>query len=210
MTRARSPTASPPRWTPPCGSPCWTLAAAAEITRELAPGSVELRLRGDGPEFVVTPPPAAAGPAEHEATEAPPADEALTAEANLARINLRLLVKGIRRWRAIGPLPGDGSVDVRMELPAGSRVTGQIGMGTFRCTGPLGDLKLRSGAGDIHVEEAAAVSLATGAGDIDLRHAAVDAQLTSGTGAVRAGRSDGAAAIRAPTTTSGSMRPPAS
>jgi hypothetical protein len=65
-------------------------AAAAEITRELAPGSVELRLRGDGPEFVVTPPPAAAGPAEHEATEAPPADEALTAEANLARINLRL------------------------------------------------------------------------------------------------------------------------
>ena len=35
------------------------LAAAAEqITCELAPGSVELRLRGRDPEFVVTPPPA--------------------------------------------------------------------------------------------------------------------------------------------------------
>ena len=33
-------------------------AAAAEITSELAPGSVELRLRGSEPEFVVTVPPA--------------------------------------------------------------------------------------------------------------------------------------------------------
>lgn len=33
------------------------VAAAEEITRELAPGSVELRLRGRDPEFVVTPPP---------------------------------------------------------------------------------------------------------------------------------------------------------
>src|SRR5918992_3369799 len=33
-------------------------AAADEITRELAPGSVELRLRGGEPGFVVTPAPA--------------------------------------------------------------------------------------------------------------------------------------------------------
>ncbi len=33
-------------------------AAAAEITRELAPGSVDLRLRRGDPEFVVTAPPA--------------------------------------------------------------------------------------------------------------------------------------------------------
>lgn len=32
-------------------------AAAGEITRELAPGSVDVRLRGRDPEFVVTPPP---------------------------------------------------------------------------------------------------------------------------------------------------------
>ena len=35
-------------------------AAAEEITRELAPGSVELRLRGRDPEFVVTAAPEAA------------------------------------------------------------------------------------------------------------------------------------------------------
>jgi hypothetical protein len=33
-------------------------AAASEITRDLAPGSVDVRLRGRDPEFVVTPPPA--------------------------------------------------------------------------------------------------------------------------------------------------------
>lgn len=32
-------------------------AAADEITRELAPGTVEIRLRGRDPDFVVTPPP---------------------------------------------------------------------------------------------------------------------------------------------------------
>jgi hypothetical protein len=59
-------------------------AAADEITRELAPGTVELRLRGDQPAFVVTPPPAA--------DEGMPATEPLEAEAeaDTARITLRL------------------------------------------------------------------------------------------------------------------------
>ena len=60
-------------------------AAAAEITRELAPGSVDVRLRGRDPEFVVSLPPAEA-PQEHEpAPPQPPADDAA-----MTRINLRL------------------------------------------------------------------------------------------------------------------------
>src|SRR5215510_12586108 len=45
-------------------------AAADEITRELAPGSVEVRLRGRDPDFVVTPPPAADASFEDEARTA--------------------------------------------------------------------------------------------------------------------------------------------
>ncbi|MFV2171524.1 hypothetical protein ACFHW2_01510 [Actinomadura sp. LOL_016] len=46
--------------------------AADEITRDLAPGSVEVRLRGRDPDFVVTPPPAAEpAPAEPAPAEAP-------------------------------------------------------------------------------------------------------------------------------------------
>src|SRR3954451_18013944 len=46
-------------------------AAADEITRELAPGSVELRLRAGEPGFAVTPPPADEPPGP--ASDAPPA-----------------------------------------------------------------------------------------------------------------------------------------
>ena len=43
-------------------------AAADEITRDLAPGSVEVRLRGGEPGFVVTPPPAEPEDAEFESS----------------------------------------------------------------------------------------------------------------------------------------------
>jgi hypothetical protein len=68
-------------------------AAAEEITVELAPGSVELRLRGREPEFVVTPPPADPTADEPDADDGtptawpPPADGE---EGSVARINLRL------------------------------------------------------------------------------------------------------------------------
>ena len=76
--------------------------AAEEITCELAPGSVELRLRGRDPEFVVNPPPVSASDANlteggpDQATTnwpvggmaPPPSPEA--DEGGMARINLRM------------------------------------------------------------------------------------------------------------------------
>jgi hypothetical protein len=66
-------------------------AAAEEITVDLAPGSVELRLRGREPEFVVTPPPTDHGPDD------PGADDAAAArwtgndpDGAVARINVRM------------------------------------------------------------------------------------------------------------------------
>ncbi|GHF21656.1 toxin-antitoxin system HicB family antitoxin [Streptomyces morookaense] len=71
-------------------------AAMDEITRELAPGSVDVRLRGLDPDFVVTPPPADAGPAQAvaaapaEPLAPPPAPPAEGEESGTARVNLRL------------------------------------------------------------------------------------------------------------------------
>ncbi|MFH8366175.1 hypothetical protein [Streptomyces sp. NPDC018031] len=66
-------------------------AAMDEITRELAPGSVDVRLRGLDPDFLVTLPPAQGGaPAAPAApAEAPPAP-AGGDEGGTARVNLRL------------------------------------------------------------------------------------------------------------------------
>ncbi|WP_138442746.1 histidine kinase [Sinomonas susongensis] len=52
--------------------------AASEITRDLAPGSVDVRLRGRDPEFVVSPPPAA------EFADAAPVPALPGSEANAA------------------------------------------------------------------------------------------------------------------------------
>jgi hypothetical protein len=68
-------------------------AATEEITVELAPGSVELRLRGREPEFVVSLPPADHdAEADGEQEGAPPGAwrEEDDGEATLSRINLRL------------------------------------------------------------------------------------------------------------------------
>jgi hypothetical protein len=73
--------------------------AADEITRDLAPGSVEMRLRGREPGFAVTPAPAedTAAPAGHDAAGAmggvaggvAPRDAEVD-EGAMTRINLRL------------------------------------------------------------------------------------------------------------------------
>src|SRR3954454_13440392 len=60
-------------------------AAADEITRELAPGSVELRLRGGEPDFVVTPAPG--DEPDERATEAPAPAPPEGDEGATARIN---------------------------------------------------------------------------------------------------------------------------
>jgi hypothetical protein len=67
-------------------------AAADEITRELAPGTVEVRLRGGDPEFVVTP-----SPEEAAFDDIAPVDRRDTGliatganDGGTARLNLRL------------------------------------------------------------------------------------------------------------------------
>jgi hypothetical protein len=65
--------------------------AAGEITRDLAPGSVDVLLRGGDPAFVVTPPPVPPREDAGNETEAPPIAAPLTGEdGGTARMTLRL------------------------------------------------------------------------------------------------------------------------
>ena len=69
-------------------------AAAEEISAELGPGAVDVRLRGGSAGFVVTPPPAAYPAPADEAPAPGPVDVRLPfaegEEAAMVRINLRL------------------------------------------------------------------------------------------------------------------------
>lgn len=77
--------------------------AAEEITGELAPGSVEVRIRGGEPEFVVTPAPADSD-YRTSAIVQPTVDVDESGESSTARLNLRL----------------PDSLKQRMELAAGA------------------------------------------------------------------------------------------
>ena len=59
--------------------------AAAEITSDLAPGSVVVRLRGREPEFVVALP-----PSDDAVEEPPPSEPIAVDDSEMTRINMRL------------------------------------------------------------------------------------------------------------------------
>jgi hypothetical protein len=65
-------------------------SAVNEITCELAPGSVEIRLRGRNPEFVVIPPPGIDSPARPDPPSLPTVTTTEQDDGAMERINLRL------------------------------------------------------------------------------------------------------------------------
>jgi hypothetical protein len=143
----------------------------------------------------------AAGDRPDTVVEVRPSDGASRADVNAAeqtRVEYtagRLLVKATGRWRSWSPFGYGGSVQVSVELPAGSRVTGASSLGTFRCTGGLGECRIKT-AGEIHVEQAGAARLVTALGDINLDRAVGDAELITASGDVRAETLEGAAVLK--------------
>ncbi|MGW7516687.1 DUF4097 family beta strand repeat-containing protein [Streptomyces sp. NPDC054796] len=95
-----------------------------------------------------------------------------------------------------------GAIEVSIELPAGSEVRATTGMGHLSCEGRLGDVALRTGLGDLQVDEAAGASLRTATGEIRLARSTGDVDVT-GAGRVEIGTVDGAATVK---NTNGSTR----
>lgn len=93
----------------------------------------------------------------------------------------RLVVRGPRQ-SGFAIFGRSGTVDVTVELPAGSAVDATLGAGAVRCTGTLGDTRLKSGAGDLWVENAATLRLNTGLGTVSAEHVAGDADVTTASG----------------------------
>jgi hypothetical protein len=95
----------------------------------------------------------------------------------------RLTVKGPRGRAWLSRTRG--SVDVSVELPAGSHVDGTVGIGAFVCDGRLGDCTLRTGVGDVRVDHAGAINVKTGTGDVQVDVATGHTEVASGSGEVR-------------------------
>lgn len=112
--------------------------------------------------------------------------------------NGRLLVrapKGWRQWTPWGPF-GYESIEVDIDVPTGSSLTGQLGVGAIHATGRIGQGKLRTGVGDLRVDQAGSVELRTGAGDITVDRVDGAAEVTTGSGTVEIASIDGRAVVK--------------
>jgi hypothetical protein len=105
----------------------------------------------------------------------------------------RLLVK-TPKWKWSFRSGGE-SIDVRIELPAGSQVSGETGVGALHSTGRIGGCRFKTGVGDIQLDQAGPLELKAGAGDVTVGEAVGDAEVSTA-GTVGIGSVVGAAVIR--------------
>ena len=107
----------------------------------------------------------------------------------------RLMIKAPKGWRQYTFRGGGESIDVQIDLPAGSHLRGVAAVAALHCTGRLGECHFKTSAGDLRVAETGAVQLKT-AGDITVGHAVGHAEITTASGAVRVERIDGTAVVK--------------
>jgi hypothetical protein len=123
-------------------------------------------------------------------------DVAAAQQTRVDYANGRLLIKAPKGWRQYSFRGGGESVSVQIELPAGSQLRGEAGAAALRCTGRLGECDFKIGVGDIGVAETGRVRLKTGSGDVTVEHAVGHAELTTGSGSIRADSIDGTAVVK--------------
>jgi DUF4097 and DUF4098 domain-containing protein YvlB len=82
-------------------------------------------------------------------------------------------------------LGASGSVEVTVQLPAGSRVEAKAAAAEFRGVGRLGDVTFEGAAGEIKIDEAAEVRLSVAAGDVTVGRLTGSAEVSVSKGDVR-------------------------
>ncbi|TMR96649.1 DUF4097 family beta strand repeat-containing protein [Nonomuraea basaltis] len=110
-------------------------------------------------------------------------------------LSLDKLVESPSNW-ARGLLLGwGGSVDVTVDLPAGSRVDAKTAA-SLRCRGALGEVSFTTSYGDIQVEQARRLRLNSTHGDISVTRSTGHAEVTTTNGDIRIGKIDGTAVVK--------------
>lgn len=116
-----------------------------------------------------------------------PADVDAASQTTVELDGGRLAVRAPRTrglGRIVGPNSRSGSVVVVVELPSGSHLQVTSALGDVRADGRLGDVRVRVGAGHVHLDETGAAELATGIGSITVGRVGGDATIR-GAGDVR-------------------------
>ncbi|MDQ3156028.1 MAG: DUF4097 domain-containing protein [Actinomycetota bacterium] len=108
----------------------------------------------------------------------------------------RLSVVAPKTWKRYSLFGHGGSIQVRIELPTGSRLRGDSGMGDFDTEGRLGDCRLKTSYGNIRLDETAALDAHSSYGDITVDLVGGDAQVSTSSGDLRVREVKGAAQVK--------------
>ncbi|MEU8617511.1 DUF4097 family beta strand repeat-containing protein [Streptomyces sp. NPDC048623] len=119
-------------------------------------------------------------------------DNRAAQQTKVTYANGTLTLKGPRKRSVFGRV---GSVDITIELPAGSQLQAHSSMGDFHCQGPLGESRVRSGLGDILLDETGPAVLRTDHGDVRVDRATGDADI-NGQGRIDLGEIAGALTLK--------------
>jgi hypothetical protein len=118
--------------------------------------------------------------------------------AELTRVEFadgRLLIRAPKQ-RGLGLFGKVGSVDVLIALPSGSHLHGDAAVAAFRCTGRLGECRIKTSTGDIHLDETGPIDLNTAGGAVAVNRVTGHAEVRTGTGRLRLHEIDGSALIK--------------
>lgn len=114
-----------------------------------------------------------------------PADRRGAEQTSVELDGDRLTIRGPRaRLSFIGPTE---SVDVRVELPTGSRVTAEIPVGGVRAMGRLGATRIKASTGGIEVGSVGDLWIKAGHGNVDVDSADGSAEIVADHGRIRIG-----------------------
>ena len=115
------------------------------------------------------------------------------AEVDLLDGVLRVRLRPQRRysWFTDG-----GAVDIDIRVPIGSRLHIETGMGAIVADGEFGAAWLRTGMGDLRVDQVASLVAKSGMGDVTLSGSDGDVAVTTGGGLVRLASVSGALEVR--------------
>ncbi|MFI5488667.1 DUF4097 family beta strand repeat-containing protein [Micromonospora echinaurantiaca] len=120
--------------------------------------------------------------------EVRPADPAKSRDVKVAERTTVDYGDGVLRIEASAKnqlLGSSGSIEVTVQLPAGSQVTAKAASAEFRVVGRVGDVTFDGAHGAVKVDEAASVRLATAGGDVEVGRLNGPAEISTGKGDIR-------------------------
>lgn len=133
--------------------------------------------------------------------EVRPSDESDESDVKAAQqvrveyANGRLRVKGPKA-RAFDFSRKTRSVDVFVELPSDSHVSGEVQLGDLHGAGRLGDTRFKTATGNVQLERTGPLHLDTAAGHVTVDHVSGNAEIHTGSGKVSIGQIEGTAVVK--------------